>query len=394
MNQTAYVVHRHPASQPVLFRSRLPNLDIELTERCNNACLHCYINLPENDPKARQQELSTTEWQDILRQAADLGALSLRITGGEPLLREDFSEIYLFARRLGLVVQLFTNARLITPALADLWVQFPLRDKIEITVYGMHPETYDATVCAPGAYAEFQRGVELLLERDVPFTVKTVALPQNQADLEDFKAWAARLPGMDKSPGVTHRLLLRARRDAQARNRLIACLRLSPEEVLRQESRDPQAFRQEMSEFCGRFTGPHGPALFGCGAGQGGSVDAYGKFQPCMLLRHPELVYDLRQGSLQDALEHFFPRALDRRATNPAYLERCAKCFLHGLCDQCPAQSWMEHGTLDTPVEYWCQIAHAQAVYLGLLHAGEKAWQVEDWKERIAALQEEPSDGN
>jgi hypothetical protein len=41
----------------------------------------------------------------------------------------------------------------------------------------------------------------------------------------------------------------------------------------------------------------------------------------------------------------------DIRATNPEYLRRCALCFLHGLCEQCPAKSWAEHSTLDTPVE-------------------------------------------
>ena len=72
------------------------------------------------------------------------------------------------------------------------------------------------------------------------------------------------------------------------------------------------------------------------------------------------------------------------QATNPLYLERCARCFLHGLCEQCPAKSWMEHGTLDTPVEYLCQVAHAQARYLGLLEEGERAWEVPDWQQRLA----------
>ena len=44
---------------------------------------------------------------------------------------------------------------------------------------------------------------------------------------------------------------------------------------------------------------------------------------------------------------------------------------------------WMEHGDLDTPVEYVCKVAHVQAEYLGLIKKGEKAWEVEDWKERI-----------
>jgi hypothetical protein len=74
-------------------------------------------------------------------------------------------------------------------------------------------------------------------------------------------------------------------------------------------------------------------------------------------------------------------------AENPLYLERCARCFLQGLCEQCPAKSWSEHGTLDTPVEYLCQVAHARARDLGLLSEGEHAWEVEDWQERIKEME-------
>jgi len=60
--------------------------------------------------------------------------------------------------------------------------------------------------------------------------------------------------------------------------------------------------------------------------------------------------------------------------------------FLKGLCEQCPGKSWEEHGTLDTPVEYLCQVAHAQARFLGLLVEGEQAWQIEDWQARAQKL--------
>ena len=72
-----------------------------------------------------------------------------------------------------------------------------------------------------------------------------------------------------------------------------------------------------------------------------------------------------------------------KKAKNQDYLNRCARCFLKGLCDMCPAQSWMEHGTLDTPVEYLCDVAHAIARYLGFIKKEEKAWEVNDWKQRI-----------
>ena len=134
--------------------------------------------------------------------------------------------------------------------------------------------------------------------------------------------------------------------------------------------------------------GPVGEKLFNCGAGKGGGcVDAYGLLQPCMLLRAPNLAYALRDGSLRDALEGFFPKIQTINAENPAYLERCARCFLHGFCDQCPAKSWSEHGTLDTPVEYLCEIAHAKAQDLGLISSGEHAWEVEDGLARIKAME-------
>ena len=118
----------------------LRTLDIELTERCDNACIHCYINLPENDAKAAAAEMDTAFVKDILQQAAVLGALDVRFTGGEPLLREDFVELYLFARRLGLRVTLFTNARRITPELAQIMGRFIPGKPVEVTVYGMHPD--------------------------------------------------------------------------------------------------------------------------------------------------------------------------------------------------------------------------------------------------------------
>jgi radical SAM protein with 4Fe4S-binding SPASM domain len=99
------------------------------------------------------------------------------------------------------------------------------------------------------------------------------------------------------------------------------------------------------------------------------------------------MVYDLHNGSLKDALTNFFPRLREEtRALNPNYLARCARCFLKGLCEQCPAKSWAEHGTLDTPVEYLCQVAHVQAMDMGLLRAGECAWQIENWEGRITRI--------
>ncbi len=370
-----------------LWKNRRPvigRLDMELTERCNNNCIHCCINRPADDRKVRDRELSTGEIKDILSEAAALGCFTVRFTGGEPLLREDFEELYLFARRLGLKVMLFTNATLITPYLAELFARIPPLEKIEITVYGMTQRSYEGVTRNPGSFDAYRRGIDLLLEKRVPFIVKSAILPPNKGEMDDFESWAAAIPWMYKPPSYSMFFDLRCRRDSEEKNRLIERLRLPPEEGLRMLTRRGEGYLKEMKQFCSKFMRPSGDKLFSCGSGLGGGcVDAYGVFQPCLLLRHPGTVYDLRRGTLREAMTEFFPRVRQKRAANPDYLERCARCFLKGLCEQCPAKSWMEHGTLDTPVDYLCRIAHAQARFLGLLNEGENAWEVDDWKERI-----------
>ncbi|MCU0486686.1 MAG: radical SAM protein, partial [Anaerolineales bacterium] len=366
MQDQCFAVKRNLSHQ-TLFRDKTPllsHLDIELTERCNNACMHCYINLPAHDIKAVNQELTTGQWKDIIKQAAALGALTIRFTGGEPLLRDDFTELYLYTRRLGIRVMLFTNARLITPELADLFARVPPLKKIEVSVYGMHSKSYDTVSCVSGAYAEFRRGVDMLLQRQVPFVVKSVLLPPNRDERAEFEAWAATLPGMNHRPSYSIFLDLRTRRDSPAKDHLIKELRFSPEEGLKILTKNEDEFCKDMTIFCSKFLGHIGDQLFNCGAGETGCVDAYGMYQMCMLLRHPDTLYDLSKGTLREALIEFFPLQRMLRATNQQYIERCARCFLKGLCEQCPAKSWSEHGTLDTPVEYLCQLAHAQARYL------------------------------
>ncbi len=340
-------------------------LDVELTERCDNNCLHCYINRPASDRDARARELDAAAWKEILQQAADLGALTVRFTGGEPLLRDDFKELYIFARRLGMKVQLFTNGRLITPQLASLLGNMPPLEKVEVTLYGMSPETYEAVSRMKGSYEQALRGVELLRQELVPFVVKGAILPQNN---EDMARW-------DQLSSFPMFLEKRARRDCEACDMTIESSRPLPEHVVDLVLRRSPAAADEWLDFVRKNSSLPGPRLFQCGAGTTLAVDAYGVAQPCLSLRKPELCFDLSDGSLEDALQ-FFSKLKTLEATNPLYIERCARCFLKSLCQQCPARSWAEHGDLDTPVEYLCRLTHVQAVKAGLLTEGERAWLV------------------
>jgi len=210
----------------------------------------------------------------------------------------------------------------------------------------------------------------------------TEELKNFRKEADEFEAWAAGLSGNAGPPAFAVLFDLHSRRDA-ARSAGIAGLRSGGDEFVRFSRRHGDEAVGEWGEFCGRAGGARGDRLFIClPAAASASVDPYGRLQYCLGLRHPAAVYDLAAGSLREAVTEFLPRLRETRAADPAYLERCARCFLRGLCAQCPAKSWAEHGTLDTPVEYFCGIAHAQAIAAGLLGPGEKAWDVRDGAER------------
>lgn len=330
------------------------------------------------------RELTTNEAIAILKQAAGLGCLTVRFTGGEPLLRSDFREIYLAARKLGLRVMIFTNATLLTPELAGLLAEVPPFEKLEVTSYGLTEKTCEASTRTPGSYEQYRRGLRLLYENKIPFVLKWAVLPPNREELEAILNGGVQVVGSDRlKPDLVTVFDLRSRRDDRTKNALIKNLRLSPEEILKIDERLDPEFKEFLSFIAGQ-AGCYGDLLFACLQGGGrAAVDAYGKLQFCLQLRHPETIYDLRQGSLKEALTEFLPRLRQMKARNKMYLERCGKCFLRPACLQCPARAWAESGELDEPVEYLCELTQVRARAAGLLRPGEKSWKLDDWHNRI-----------
>ena len=137
-----------PSSIVSRVRGTPMGFELEVTARCNNDCRHCFINLPAADAPARSRELTFTELVRIAGEAADLGCLWCLVSGGEPLLRDDFSELYLALRRTGLLLSVFTNACLVREGHVRLFRDHPPRD-VEVTVYGAAEDTYERVTQRP-----------------------------------------------------------------------------------------------------------------------------------------------------------------------------------------------------------------------------------------------------
>jgi radical SAM protein with 4Fe4S-binding SPASM domain len=361
---------------------RVPaSFELELTARCNHHCRHCYIDLPADDPAARAAELTTDEVLLLGREAADLGALWCLLTGGEPLLRDDFEQVYLGLKRLGLLVSVFTNAALVTPAHVELFGRYPPRD-LEVTVYGATRATYEAVTRRPGSFAAFRRGLGLLLDAGLPVRLKAMALRSNLHELDEIAGFCrARTKDFYRFDPFLH---LRCDGD-EVRNEEIRAERLTPEEVVAVEGADAERIAAlhrgcrdgtlmwpETEEVCEFGL----DQLFHCGAGEGSfTVGPDGFFRLCSSLCHPDAVLGLRSaraipgtlrpGALREAWVDWVPHVRGRRGRDPEFLEKCARCNIVNLCAWCPAHAALETGRLDAWVERFCDVAHARAAALG-----------------------------
>ncbi len=266
----------------------------ELTCRCNLKCVMCYTD-PFNTPERIRQELSTDEIVRILDELCEAGCMELCFTGGEPLARADFREIYGYAARKGFRLTVFTNGTLVTPLVADHFTAYPPA-RVEVSFHGLTAESFDAITQGPGSFERCLRAVQLLLERKVPVTIKSLGMTINRREILQIKAMAASL-----GSGVQFKF------GADLRPRVDGAMdpyeyQLSEEEIESIEEADA-AMRAERKRQ--RDAKGGGPAQ--CGGGQYSfHIDAYGQLQLCSNNRRQG--YDLRHGSFREGFYQAFPQ--------------------------------------------------------------------------------------
>jgi radical SAM protein with 4Fe4S-binding SPASM domain len=339
---------------------RLPLVgSLEVTYRCNLDCVQCYCNLSPNDQEARARELTLVEIRDIIDQVADEGCLWLLLTGGEPLLRPDFLDIYSYAKKKGMLVTLFTNGTLLNAEIADYLAEWPPR-KVEITLHAVTRDTFETATRAAGSFDRCMRGIKLLLERGIRLNLKTTVTTLNRHELWATKEYA-------KSLGVDYRFdgVLIPRLDG---SRAPYTVRLTAEELVGLDQQD-QARREAFERFLRHPRAAQlGDDLYVCGAGKRSfHIDPTGRLSLCLMERGH--TFDLRRGTFRTAWHEFVPAV---RSSRSAGAVKCRTCPIMSLCGQCPSWSYLEHRDLETPVEYLCRLGHLRAEAFGPAYQKEE----------------------
>ncbi len=319
---------------------------LEFTQRCNLRCIHCYVGSARYDKNPGRSEMDTSKVFSLLDEIRDAGCLYLLITGGEPLLRPDFGDVYGRAKNNGMIVTVFTNGTLINRKVTDLFADLPPH-VVEISLYGATQETYERVTGVPGSFRACMNGIEELLKTGTNLTIKTILMSVNSHEFYDIERIA-------KSYGVKFRF------DAAIFPRFDGdmsplSLRVPVYDALDKELSDESRFA-EWKKVVGRYGGVKlNDRLYSCGAGVTNfHISPKGVLMPCLMVKH--FGHDLLAGSFAEGWKRM--AGLRDLKANPE--RRCRDCNTSMICGYCPGFFLLEKGDENLLSDYLCALGKAR----------------------------------
>ncbi len=164
--------------EPFTYQYTAPlRMDMALTFRCQNDCIHCYAGGPHQTP-----ELTTAQWKTVIDKLSGIGVFILTFTGGEPTLRDDLPELLQYAQNKGMVTGLISNGRkLQDKAYVDTLEKSGL-DFVQFTLESHKPEVHDAMTNAKGSWKETVAGIENAVQSQIYVSTNTTLSKHNAAD--------------------------------------------------------------------------------------------------------------------------------------------------------------------------------------------------------------------
>jgi radical SAM protein with 4Fe4S-binding SPASM domain len=162
-----------PFTQPL---SAPVRMDLALTFRCQNNCVHCYAGGPH-----ATEELTTQQWEEVIDKLKEIGIFIATFTGGEPTLRGDLPELLKYAQDTGIVTGLITNGRSLKDKEYTESLEKAGLDFVQITLESNKATIHDKITGVKGSWKETVHGIKNAVDTDIYVTTNTTLNRHNAA---------------------------------------------------------------------------------------------------------------------------------------------------------------------------------------------------------------------
>lgn len=315
-----------------------PELIWFATNKCNLKCVYCCNDSNLESPN----ELSTAEAKELIRQVAEFSKYFV-IIGGEPLLREDLSELLHYAYSLGLPCSLITKGTVLSRKWAG---EMARRDvSVSIALDALTPDICDRLSQTEGTYNKIREAIDFCIRAGILQGITSTLMKPNAKETLDILDFAAGL-------GVEGCWMsLRPLGRGLEIYREFALTGLEYEEYL-------QNFYHRANEvnkktglnfyvydpiYC-RVLYQHGNKTYKiCGLGRYLNVDVNGDVIACLFT-------DLKVGNIrEDSLKGIWSKVISSRffkeIHDPENLKgACGECTYNSICGGCRARAYQLTG--------------------------------------------------
>lgn len=330
---------------------------IELTAKCNLNCVHCYLQNHHEEA-----ELSLERIKEILDVLFEKGILFLTFTGGEIFTRNDFIEIYTYAKKKGFLIELFSNGLVVSDEVIALLKKYP-PILFDVSLYGASNETYYKVTGNRLAYDRVISNCKRLINEGIRVALRTPILSFNYQEIKLMKEIAKKLgvvysTSFEISPTID-------------KNDVSQKYQLDIKEILAYESFE--YFENEKRVTYPVTESKDGSSLqiFSCKMGKGALViDYYGNMFPCMKFRH------IGKQLTKDNFEKLWKSYEKYNLMMTSKDNKCNRCDANYYCEICPAEMDFLYGDVEYRNKTVCKIAYyRKMLYEGKLSSYENAIQ-------------------
>ncbi|HAV9130606.1 TPA: radical SAM protein [Escherichia coli] len=165
-------------------RNRLTSVHIEITSKCNERCIHCYI--PHG---SKIKSMDTQHIYSILEQCKDMNVLHITLSGGEPMLHKEFCSILKKCREYDFAVSVLTNLTLLTD---DILAEMKLNGLlgVQTSLYSTDPTVHDSITKMTGSFKKTKSSILKLVDNNIPLQISCPIMKQNKNSYNHVIEWA------------------------------------------------------------------------------------------------------------------------------------------------------------------------------------------------------------
>lgn len=334
-------------------RPLISSLQFELSSRCNERCIHCYI---PNSKKNHGIDMPYHLFKRIVDEFADMGGINVTLSGGEAFLHKDLMKMINYCREKDLKISVLSNLI----SLKDEHI--PILKKanlslIQVSLYSMIPSIHDTITTVKGSFYKTKEAIEKLVKADIPVQISCPLMKANKNGYKDVMDYAHSL----KIKAQTDYILM-ARSDLETDN---LANRLSIEEtadVIRDIVRNDIDYKEQtlhnipiseqMSFDFEKFkTQPV------CGVGYDNCcITANGDVYPCAGWQD-YILGNVYKESLKDIWETS-EKIIKLREITEASFPQCLECEARDYCARCLVRNYNEsNGDMFAVNHHFCKVA-------------------------------------